>query len=323
MKVMVTAIGAIGTSGTIYSLRKMSMEIIGVDIKGEVANRFYCDKFFKVSKEDYVNNIAAICKKEKVDIVIPQIQNDLIPFAECKNDFLKAGIIILVSDKQAVSFANGKDNMMQLARKMKMPAPRFCPASNYSEMCDSISKVGGFPAVVKPRESGVGNFRMLVAKSYMDLQPLRDLNFPVVVMEYLTGKEYTVDVLSHKSGEPIIAIPRVRNEVRNNCSWVGTVERNDEVADMSMKFSRHIALQYAHGYQFICGEDKSPKIIECNPRIQGTMVLSTFAGANIILDSIKVACGETLSPYNIKWGMQLYRNVSGVFVYEGKKAGEM
>lgn len=323
MKVMVTAIGSVATSGTIYSLRRRPMKIIGVDIKDEVANRFYCDKFFKVSKEDYVNDIIAICKKEKVGIIIPQIQNDLIPFAECKNDFLKIGTAVLVSDKRAVNIANGKDSMMHLASTLKLPAPLFYPASNYMEVCDSIPKVGGFPAVIKPRESGVGNFRMLVVKSDRDLEPLAGLDFSVVVMEYLAGKEYTVDVLSNKSGKPIIAIPRVRNEVRNNCSWVGTVERNDEVVDMSIAFSRHIRLQYAHGYQFICDENNSPKIIECNPRVQGTMVLSTFAGANVILDSIRIACGEPLPAYHIKWGMQLYRNLSGVFVYEGKKVGEM
>ena len=41
-------------------------------------------------------------------------------------------------------------------------------------------------------------------------------------------------------------------------------------------------LKYAHGFQFKENKNGVPQIIESNPRIQGTTVLSTLAGANII-----------------------------------------
>ena len=42
-------------------------------------------------------------------------------------------------------------------------------------------------------------------------------------------------------------------------------------------------LRYAFGFQFI-----GDKLLECNPRVQGTMIASTYAGCNIIYSAVKM-----------------------------------
>jgi carbamoyl-phosphate synthase large subunit len=61
-------------------------------------------------------------------------------------------------------------------------------------------------------------------------------------------------------------------------------------------------LKYAFGFQFI-----NYKIIECNPRVQGTMVASTLAGANIIEAACLEALGLPVPPFSVRWGASFTR----------------
>jgi len=54
-------------------------------------------------------------------------------------------------------------------------------------------------------------------------------------------------------------------------------------------------------------EDGNPVLLESNPRVQGTMVMSTFCGANIIYSSVKALLGETIPEFEINWNTKLYR----------------
>jgi len=51
------------------------------------------------------------------------------------------------------------------------------------------------------------------------------------------------------------------------------------------------------------------------------MVLSTFAGANIIYGSLKMALGEKLPEFNVKWGTRLLRDWGAISVFQDRKVG--
>ena len=60
------------------------------------------------------------------------------------------------------------------------------------------------------------------------------------------------------------------------------------------------------------------RLLECNPRIQGTMVIATFAGANIIYSTLKLLLGELIPRFNIKWNTKILRYWGGISVVNGK-----
>jgi carbamoyl-phosphate synthase large subunit len=66
--------------------------------------------------------------------------------------------------------------------------------------------------------------------------------------------------------------------------------------------AHELDLKYAFGFQF-----KGGKLLECNPRVQGTMMASTFAGANIIYSAVKYALGEEVPEFNIDWDSRVLR----------------
>ena len=66
-------------------------------------------------------------------------------------------------------------------------------------------------------------------------------------------------------------------------------------------------LKYCFGFQFKYDINNIPKILECNPRVQGTMVFSTMMGANLIYSSLKSCLGEDIPEFVLHWETKLLR----------------
>jgi carbamoyl-phosphate synthase large subunit len=67
------------------------------------------------------------------------------------------------------------------------------------------------------------------------------------------------------------------------------------------------------GLQFRRDENGLPKLIESNPRVQGTIVLCTASGYNMVYNSVKLALGESPMPFEPKWGTKMVRYWEEIF----------
>jgi carbamoyl-phosphate synthase large subunit len=335
--VLITGAGAPGIKGTLYSLRSnfdnRGIRTIGTDIKGEVVGKYLCDEFYQISEPsniDYLTQLLDICRKEGVDIFLPQNTAELPVLAEHKKDFEEIRTRVAISDKRSIMIANNKYELMKIAQKIDVPTPEFYLVDDFDDLIEHSRKLGwpDKPVVVKPPVSnGMRGFRIihesLDLKSmfysekptgiFTKMENLKDIlgfSFPqLLVMEYLSGEEYTVDILD---AEIPVVIPRIRDLVRSGITFNGTVERNEMIIEYSRKLGREIGLKYAYGFQFKMDENNIPKLLESNPRIQGTMVLSTFAGANVIYGAVKNALNEKVPEFDIKWGTKLLRYWGGI-----------
>jgi len=336
LRVIVTACGAPGTPGTIYSLANnwdgRRFYIVGTDIEEDVSGKLLVDKFYRVPEPEneslFVQTILGIVERESIDLIIPQATRELYTYSKYLDVFLKHGVKVLVSPHESIVIANDKYRLLSLAKQLGVPTPEFYLARDWVDIVE-YAKMLGYPekrVVVKPAVShGSRGLRILDAKLdklnlllrekptavYTTLEEfvsiVRDREIPpYLVMEYLPGAEYTVDVLG--DGEKVFAvIPRRRKRIVLGISFSGRIERREDIIEYAEKLSKALKLRYAFGFQFIENEDGVPCLIESNPRIQGTMAASTLAGANIIYGAVKIALGEELPVFNIKWGMEFYR----------------
>ena len=348
INVLITGAGAPGTIGTLYSLRKTGRKIrtVGVDMRSDVYGAYLCDSFYQVprpmSNIEFIPKIAEICRKEKIDVVLPQVNEELYELAIHRHDILRfESAKIAISDFRAIGLANDKRSLLERSKEMGIPTPQYYLAETFSELEKSIDRLG-YPenkVVVKPPISrGMRGLRIVddsidrkrifydekpESSVYVKGEELKFLGerFPtLIVMEYLPGKEYSVDVLARKN-DVVIVVPRTRDLMRTGITFIGTVENNEEIISYSRKLSEKLGLEYAHGYQFKLDGEGIPKIIECNPRIQGSMVLSTFAGANIVFGALKIALDEELPEFNVRWGTRLFRDWGAISVFNNRKIG--
>jgi len=339
--VLITGAGAPGIKGTLFSLENncdhRKIRTLGTDIRKDAVGSYLCDDFYVIPKpnsEDYLSILIAICKKEKVSVLLPQNTAELLTLSKHKQEFEESGTVVALSDPLAIDVSNDKGKLLTVAEEIGLAVPRFYRARNKTDLITYAKRLG-WPQkriVVKPPISnGMRGLRIidesldLKTQFYeekpnntlvkMDiLQQILGETFPeLLVMEFLAGEELTVDVLS---AENLTVVPRSRDRIISGITFDGTTKENQNVIDYSERLSWKIGLKYAFGYQFKLDDEGIPRLLECNPRIQGTMVLATFAGANIIYGAVKHALGEHVPHFDIKWDTRILRYWGGLGVRE-------
>ncbi len=340
--VLVTGGGAPGIMGTIYSLRKnwdeRKIRIICVDMNSDVVGRYLCDSFYRVppgKDERFVSELMDICERERVDVVLPQVTNELVKLAKSKQEFEKLRTKIAVSSEEPIRIANDKYNLLKIAKEIGVPYPKFYMVKNWEEMVKA-AEILGYPFIVKPMEgSGMRGFRVVydaldLKSEFYNSKPdsskitmsqlhkiLGESFPPLLATEYLPGYEYTVDVLSSKD-RVYVVVPRKREKIRSGITFVGRVEKRDDIIRYVEKLTEKIGLEYAHGFQFKLDDEGIPKLLESNPRIQGTMILSTIAHANVIYGAVKLALDESLPEFSVRWGARLLRYWGAIGITDGE-----
>lgn len=354
--VLVTGAGAPGIAGTLYSLRNnfdgRKIKIIGTDILDITVGGYLCDKTYKVSTPSrellynkypqFILDIIGICEKEKVDVILPQVTAELEDLSVWIPALEEIGTTVAVSPTHTISETNNKHRLLCTCKQIGIPVPEFHLVHTWEQfetaldaLCYPEKKI-----VIKPPiSSGSRGFRIIdenldrveafyrkkptgihIRKNELDF--LGEVFPPLLVMEYLPNMEYTVDVLARGENQPTV-VPRRRDNIRTGITFRGTVEKDADIIEYSERLTEEVGLDYAFGFQFKRDSEGIAKIIECNPRIQGTMVLSTLAGANIVYGAVKKALEEDIPEFKIKWGTELLRYWGGIGVLDGTSFAEI
>lgn len=346
ISVIVTGAGAPGVAGTIYALKnnpdKADIRIITIDIRDDVAGKYISDGFYKVPPPEdssYAQIVKEIAAKEGIRAIIPQTTREIETLSRLKDNFESAGIGIVVSSHKSILMANNKFHLLERAREIDVPYPKYCLTRDREEFIAAVKELG-YPerkVVVKPSTSnGMRGLRILAenawdTKRFLGEKPdgteidldgimriLQNGDWPeLIVMEYLAGPEYSVDVFKNSSGT--IAIPRLRQRIRSGITFEAQIDLRNDIIEYSKRLSDALELEYCFGFQFKLSEAGVPKLLECNPRVQGTMVVSHFAGFNVIYYALKEVLGHEIdtSKVKLKDKVQFKRYWGGIAIDDG------
>lgn len=346
INILITGAGAPGIQGTIFSLKEnydhRKVSVIGTDMKDSVVGRYLTDMFYTIpaakDANNYLDCILEICKKCRVDVLVPQNTMELLTLSQARNSFDEIGTKILVSSYESIIAANDKHHLFNTAKIAGVPTSEYGICSDFDELDNYVTRFkrkNGMAVVKPPLSNGSRGVRIITEKRdrksdfynekpsslYTTLEELHDIlgnHFPeLLVMEYLPGDEYTVDVF--RTNDKFCAIPRKRETIRSGITFTASLEKDERMIAYSRKLADACNLTMCFGFQFKMNEEGIPILLESNPRVQGTMVMSTFCGANIIYSSVKTLLGEELPDFDIDWNTKLYRYWGAVGV-NGEKA---
>ena len=101
-------------------------------------------------------------------------------------------------------------------------------------------------------------------------------------------------------------------------SFVGTTEHDTKIIEISRQLGEELKLHGNIGLQFIKDNRGVPRIIEINPRVQGTIVLSLASGYNMVYNALKISLGETPQPFRPRWGVKMIRFWDEIYFYKQK-----
>lgn len=351
--VLITGAGAPGAPGIIKSIRlngEREIEIIGVDIDDvNSSGMLMVDHFYKVpspeNKQLFIESIIEIAVRHGVKVIIPLVTKELFIFSENIDQFLAKGIQVLVSDFETLLVANDKGRLMSFCAINNIPVPEFYSVTTFAEFEKAAEKLGYPEKTIcfkPPVSNGLRGFRIITKPGkidkldillnqkpndvYISYSEFEDIikhagYFPeLLVMEFIEGVEFSVDALAD-NGKCVEAIPRSRDKIKMGISFAGTLVQDMQIIQYCKQIISELKLHGNIGLQFIKDKDNVPKLIESNPRVQGTIVFNTAGGFNMVYNAIKVALKEPVANQEIKWGMKMIRYWEEVYFYEGHGFG--
>lgn len=351
LTVLCTGAGAPGAYGIMKSWRLgarqdgRKLRIVTADMNPEAYGFHFADKGYTVphgNSADFVPKLLEICRKEKPSVLFSWVDPELLPISKAKKEFESLGIRVALASPQAIETGQNKRRCYEFFRKEGI-TPDFRFARTSVEFEKAVKELGfpKKPVCFKPSVSyGMRGFRILKLSAsrgeilfrekpdsafadFVDMMSVfreyeKKFKLPeLLVMEYLGGKEYTVDLLLEKS-KPVITIPRVRVATKGGISITAVLEKNAEVIQKAELVAKKLGLDYNANIQFKYGKDE-PKLIEVQPRLAGTTVACVGAGANLPYLGLKIALGEKIQIPQVKWGTVMKRYWEEVYT-DGKES---
>lgn len=338
--VLMTGAGAPGAAGIIKCLKQdKNIHLILADASEEPVGKFLAGNFYRIpnaNDPDFISSIRSICLKEQVKIIMPLVTNELFPFSKYKDEFRTIGVHVLVSDESALSIANDKGRLYQHLEQSTIKVPKYKIVNNWEEFEEGLNQLD-YPnqkVCFKPCISnGSRGFRIidpaidelhLLFKekpnhTYIPLNKLKSIlenqQFPTLLLsEYLPGPEFSVDCIA-KNGEPVLVVPRIRSKMKEGISIAGEFVQHKEIIKYSEEIIKSMHLHGNIGIQVKQAEDGTYKILEINPRVQGTISAGLGAGVNLPLLAIYQELNIPIEEHDTQviWGTKFQRFWEEIF----------
>jgi carbamoyl-phosphate synthase large subunit len=335
LTVLVTACGVQFIPGLINCLRnngERNIKIVGTDMHEDPTLYEFVDVLYKVpeaSNPNYVERLLEICKKEKVDVLLPFMSSELLTLHDNKIHFESIGTKVSVSNRNSIEIANNKLKFYEYLRDNGLPVPKFYPLRNADELEEVCIKLG-YPdkaiCIKATNLSGSRGIRIIdPSKSrsdilfgekpnsfYISLEELKiilsekDLMPEMMAMEYLPGEEYSVDLIAD-NGKVIYMCGRESNVILASIPQVATLQKNEEAYNISHSVIEALRLDGNADLDFKFNNLGQPVLMEVNPRIAATLGIFEAGGLNLPYLRIKQLLGEELPVINIKYGTMMKR----------------
>jgi carbamoyl-phosphate synthase large subunit len=323
LNVLVTGVGGTAGQSVINAIRLMKepARIVGVDSNPFSAGLYLANKGYVIppaSDPNFITQLKQVCVKEDIKVLIPTVDEELIPISLSKTTFEEGGTTVLLASSDILEQSLDKWKTYMLLHEAKIPTIKSMLNPNR----DLIVQNFGVPFVIKPRQGRGGRgFTVLENLSLFDYY-VQKIDNPIF-QEYLTGEEYTVDVVACRKGKILAIVTKKRVEMRGGSTYKAITVRNKEIEKITMNIALLLKANGPLNIQFIINpKTGQPNVLEINPRFSSTLSLTVHAGINSVELLIEDALGKTPNQtQSFKEGLCMLRYWQDVVVPSTKILG--
>jgi carbamoyl-phosphate synthase large subunit len=273
MKILVTQVSKFGSVSWIKCLKRingLNIKIYGCDIipYGYSTGSQLVDYYFQtntLNDAQYADFILDFCDKNEINLLLSAMDNEINMFIHYQQLYSK--MIVPTIDCFELFYNKLKASIAISDLGIQIP--------------DIINNPFGEKKVIIRDKIGIGSRGIYIidleTEQYIENR-FQDSRF---MQKFISGTEYTVDVLTNNSGTPVLIVPRQRLEIQNGISFKCKVTYDCEIINICKKIYSKYKIPGISNVQFIKNDDNI-FFIELNPRIGGSTIASVLSGFNFI-----------------------------------------
>lgn len=252
----------------------INLKLYGADMAGTAPALAYCDYTRKVCAmrdPQYIQQLVDICVSDKIDLVMPTIDTDLLILSRNVEAFEKIGTRVLISKPDKILICRDKNNTGEFFESCGLKAPK-----TYNEY---KSYPGSYPCFIKPKD-GSSSINAFKVEDEEELEVYAGQVEDYIIQPFVEGREFTIDIFCDFEGNPIFITPRERVQVKAGEVLKTQIYMDRTMIEESKKLCEAFKPCGPLTVQLIQDKNTGDNYyIEINPRYGGGAPLSMKAGA--------------------------------------------
>ena len=262
MNILITGIGGPAGLAVVKCLRA-SHHIVGVDMNSEAPLKCRTHRFYTVppgQDSAFIDALLKISRDEKINLMIPTVDEELLPIASDAGRFRNEGIQLFISPPQTIETCQDKYAAFLEFSARSIPTVRTCLPSKLGEA--NLSP----PLLVKPRVGRGGrNITILESPSMIEKLGVGD---SFIIQEFAPGVDYDgVALIMNNELAELRLLRKTVLEHGNYGNALETAETFDEdVLTLLRKIIDSFSLDGPVDIDARRMTDGKPVALEINPR---------------------------------------------------------
>lgn len=239
----------------------------------------------------YVDELSKLCLSRDIGIVIPVIDPEIFILSRYRDEMLRRGINVIVSDQRVLDICYDKLRMNEF-----LAANGFLVPATYATLEDFLAGHAegrtAFPVIVKP-VYGSGSVETSIVDNPEKLKSL--FHDGLIIQELLQGTEHGCDVFNTFGKEPVRCVVKRKISMRSGETDKSLTVENHRLQQLGIDLARKLG--HVGNLDFdVFDTANGPYVIDMNPRFGGGYPATHAAGCNLLELLVKMCKGDDIKP---------------------------
>lgn len=252
-----------------------------------------------VDDDEFIEELNKVINEYRIDFVIPAHDSVVLKLAEYQ-DNIKA--IIMCPSYETCKLCRSKGKTYELFKNI-IKVPRMY------RMEDQDIK---YPVFLKP-DIGQGSKGTYIANSLKEIKFYKECDNTLLILEYLPGKEYTIDCFTDRFSNLLFVGGRERIRIYNGISVDTSRVFDNKFRDIAEYINKTLNIRGVWFFQVKKNKEGEYVLLEIGPRVAGSMGLNRNLGINLPLLSLYDRLGIELNLIENKLKLQMDRALTCKF----------
>lgn len=254
---------------------------------------------------ELLREIQALVEEREIDFIFPAHDSAVKVFAQWGEDGLLGSARVIGSSAEVSA----------LARSKAATYARLSDVVPTPHVYEAPSAIKDFPVFLKP-DVGQGSKGTFIARSPEEVAFHLCIDPSLLILEFLPGREFTVDCFSDSQGNLRFAKGRERTRILNGISAATRLDNDPRFMDMAYRIHAEVGFRGGWFFQVKERKDGTLVLMEIAARIAGASCYHRMRGVNLPLLSLFDKMGTPVELYENSFAVQMDRCLQNRFRLE-------